>query len=250
TPRRHGCQPVFPAACADEATSRGCPDGEPGHPGTGSRSPRRRSSHKSEGAAARWIGQASRGDPIPYKVQGGIERMSTFKNLAGMLAISTAMTGAAVAMTALTGATAGATTVMGGYVPAPKRVVRPVYRPVHVTKPAKKVKKKKNKNKQSQRAKQWEEQSQFLLRDFTLVITPFQKSNSHSGALPFNQQYSHNTTLPYNHQFDYSRLANDPTAKHNTQVKPEQEIEREQIGVTPTVDATATPTVTVTVTPI
>ena len=154
--------------------------------------------------------------------------MSTFKNLAGMLAISTAMTGAAVAMTAMTGATAGAATVMGGYVPAPKRVVRPVYRPVHVTKPAKKARKKKNKNKQWQRGQQHQKQNQFLLRDFTIVITPFQASDNDSHALPYNWQYGHSESIPWSRQRSFVENENEPRDEQRTKVKPEQEIEREQ----------------------
>ncbi|GAA4586579.1 hypothetical protein GCM10023194_33130 [Planotetraspora phitsanulokensis] len=96
--------------------------------------------------------------------------MPSFKSLVGVLAISTALTGGAVALgTAVTTGAANATTVMGcgggcgggGWGRGHRN---------------------RNNNWNHNRVRQHERQHQFqrqhLLRDFTLLVTPFQKSDN------------------------------------------------------------------------
>lgn len=167
--------------------------------------------------------------------------MSMFRNIGGILAVSTAMTGAVVALSAATATAANAATsiatnagiVMGGYVPpAPRRrYVAPVNvnwnRNRNANKQGQSGKtrsknKNKNKNKQWQDTRQHEVQDQFLMRDFTLVLTPFQKSGSHSGAMPYNQQLSGSLALPYNNQYENLQSWNYPRRNQHTAVLPAQ----------------------------
>jgi sugar (pentulose or hexulose) kinase len=154
--------------------------------------------------------------------------MSTFKNLAGVLAVGTALTGGAVALGgAVTSTSASATTVMGGYVggerPAARHYVR-YHRPAaaerHVNK-----NKNKNKNKQNQQHRQHQNQRQFLMRDFTLVLTPFQKSETAAAAVPWNHQYQDSQTMPYNYQWESTNTKTDPHQDTHTDVDPRQDTE-------------------------
>ncbi|GAA1288901.1 hypothetical protein Psi02_18280 [Planotetraspora silvatica] len=104
--------------------------------------------------------------------------MPNFKSLVGVLAISTALTGGAVALgTAVTAGTANATTVMGcgggcgggGWGRGHRNHNRNW-----------------NRNHQWQHERQHQHQRQYLLRDFTLVVTPFQKSDN--DATPWQKQ--------------------------------------------------------------
>ncbi|MEU7941656.1 hypothetical protein [Microbispora bryophytorum] len=157
--------------------------------------------------------------------------MSVLKNIAGALALGTALSGAAIVLGGATAGTASAATVMGGYIPAPSggvRYVRPSYnRNYNTNRQAqgqkgrnKNKNKNKNKNHEWQHARQSENQSQFLLRDFTLVLTPFQKSSNGSAAVPYNSQWSQNSTLPYTSTSDYNQLHNRPWQDQSAQADP------------------------------
>ena len=98
--------------------------------------------------------------------------MPKVNKFVGVLAMSAALTGGAVALgTAATTVAADAATVSAVQMQNPH---------AFVLKRKKKGAKKKNKNKQWQREQQHQKQNQFLLRDFTLVLTPFQKSENDS----------------------------------------------------------------------
>ncbi|GLX08474.1 hypothetical protein [Microbispora sp. NBRC 16548] len=155
--------------------------------------------------------------------------MSALKNIAGLLALGTALSGAAIALGGATAGTASAATVMGGYIPAPSggvRYVRPSYnynsnrqRQGHKALNRNKNKNK-NKNHEWQHARQSENQSQFLLRDFTLVLTPFQKSSNGSAAVPWNAQWSQNSTIPTTNTSDYNQMHNRPWQDQSSQADP------------------------------
>ncbi len=155
--------------------------------------------------------------------------MSALKNIAGLLALGTALSGAAIALGGATAGTASAATVMGGYIPAPSggvRYVRPSYnynsnrqRQGHKALNRNKNKNK-NKNHEWQHARQSENQSQFLLRDFTLVLTPFQKSSNGSAAVPWNAQWSQNSTIPTTNTTDWNQMHNRPWQDQSSQADP------------------------------
>ncbi|KAB8180240.1 hypothetical protein [Microbispora catharanthi] len=155
--------------------------------------------------------------------------MSALKNIAGLLALGTALSGAAIALGGATAGTASAATVMGGYIPAPSggvRYVRPSYnynsnrqRQGHKALNRNKNKNK-NKNHEWQHARQSENQSQFLLRDFTLVLTPFQKSSNGSAAVPWNAQWSQNSTIPTTNTSDWNQMHNRPWQDQSSQADP------------------------------
>ncbi|GIH65614.1 hypothetical protein [Microbispora siamensis] len=157
--------------------------------------------------------------------------MSVLKNIAGALALGTALSGAAIVLGGATAGTASAATVMGGYVPAPSggvRYVRPSYnRNYNTNRQAqgqkgrnKNKNKNKNKNHEWQHARQSETQSQFLLRDFTLVLTPFQKSSNGSAAVPWNAQWSQNSTVPTTNTTDWNQMHNRPWQDQSSQADP------------------------------
>ncbi|MBX6386372.1 MAG: hypothetical protein IRZ07_25925 [Microbispora sp.] len=155
--------------------------------------------------------------------------MSALKNTAGLLALGTALSGAAIVLGGATVGTAGATTVMGGYIPAPSAGVRYYPRNYNVNTNRQKQKhkaanrnknKNKNKNHQWQHIRQSENQDQFLLRDFTLVLTPFQKSSNGSAAVPWNAQWSQNSTIPYTNTSDWNQLHNRPWQDQDSQADP------------------------------
>ncbi|GGO25878.1 hypothetical protein GCM10010116_51950 [Microbispora rosea subsp. aerata] len=160
--------------------------------------------------------------------------MSALKNIAGLLALGTALSGAAVVIGGVTAGAAGAATVMGGYVPAPSAGAVRYYprnynynantnRQRQGHKAANRNKNKnKNKNKQWQHLRQSESQDQFLMRDFTLVLTPFQKSSNGSAAVPWNSQWSQNSTIPYTYSRDWSHLYNRPTQDQESQTLPKE----------------------------
>ncbi|GAA4556505.1 hypothetical protein [Planotetraspora kaengkrachanensis] len=104
--------------------------------------------------------------------------MPNFKSLVGVLAISTALTGGAVALgTAVTVGTANATTVMGcGGGCGGGGWGRGHRNSNH----------NRNHLRQRQHERQFEFQRQHLLRDFTLVVTPFQKQDN--DATPWQKQ--------------------------------------------------------------
>ncbi|ADG89682.1 hypothetical protein [Thermobispora bispora] len=167
--------------------------------------------------------------------------MPKVNKFVGVLAMSAALTGGAVALgTAATTVAADAATVSAVQMQNPH---------AFVLKRKKKGAKKKNKNKQWQREQQHQKQNQFLLRDFTLVLTPFQKSENDSRALPYNWQYGQTQSIPWSQQRSFVENENKPRDEQRTKVKPEQEIEREQVLLTPTTTpGTPIPAVTVTVT--
>ncbi|WP_169948776.1 hypothetical protein [Microbispora sp. H11081] len=142
--------------------------------------------------------------------------MPKFNNLVGILAISAALTGGAVTLgTAVAATSANAATVMGGYVgggyPYPYNY--------NANRNSQKQKHKAlngNKNKNKNRTKQWQHerqnqgQHQFLLRDFTLVLTPFQKTDSDSRALPYNWQAGSSQAIPWNRMYTNADSLNNP----------------------------------------
>ncbi|MEU6413733.1 hypothetical protein [Microbispora sp. NPDC046933] len=157
--------------------------------------------------------------------------MSVLKNIAGALALGTALSGAAIVLGGATAGTAGAATVMGGYVPAPSGGVRYVPRNYNRNynsnrqgqkhQAANRNKNKnKNKNHEWQHARQSESQDQFLMRDFTLVLTPFQKSSNGSAAVPWNAQWSQNATIPYTNTTDWNQMHNRPWQDQSSQADP------------------------------
>ncbi|GII32356.1 hypothetical protein [Planotetraspora mira] len=104
--------------------------------------------------------------------------MPNFKSLVGVLAVSTALTGGAVALgTAVTSTSASATTITGcgggcggsGWGRGHRNHNRNW-----------------NKNREWQHAREHQHQRQHLLRDFSLIITPFQKSDNQ--AIPQQKQ--------------------------------------------------------------
>ncbi|GII28112.1 hypothetical protein [Planotetraspora mira] len=104
--------------------------------------------------------------------------MPNFKSLVGALAISTALTGGAVALgAAVTTSTASAATVMGcGGGGCGGGWGRSHRNSNH----------NRNHNRQWQQARQHEHQSQHLMRDFTLVVSPFQRNDNE--ATPWQKQ--------------------------------------------------------------
>jgi hypothetical protein len=103
--------------------------------------------------------------------------MPNFKSLVGALAISTALTGGAVALgTAVTTNAANASTVMGGGGCGGGGCGWGRGHRNH----------NRNHNRQRQHARQHQHQNQHLLRDFTLIVTPFQQSDNH--ASPWQRQ--------------------------------------------------------------
>jgi hypothetical protein len=143
--------------------------------------------------------------------------MPKFNNLVGILAISAAITGCAVTLgTAVTATSANAVT-MGGYVggggyPGGNfNLNRNSQRQKH-----KAANGNKNKNKQWQHERQHQGQHQFLLRDFTLVLTPFQKTESDSRALPYNWQSGQSTSVPTTHQNTWADSQNNPRQQQDT----------------------------------
>ncbi|GII30423.1 hypothetical protein [Planotetraspora mira] len=112
--------------------------------------------------------------------------MPNFKSLVGVLAISTALTGGAVALgTAVTTGAANASTVMGcgggcggggcGWGRGHRNHNR-------------------NFNHQRQHTRQRQHQNQHLLRDFTLIVTPFQSSDTQ--ATPWQRQATDSAAHP------------------------------------------------------
>ena len=104
-----------------------------------------------------------------------------------------------------------------------------------------------NKNKNKNKTKQWQHerqnqgQNQFLLRDFTLVLTPFQKSSNGSAAVPWNAQWSQNATIPTTNTNDYNQMHNrpwqdqasqaDPRTNTATQINPQAKIKDVDVDV-------------------
>jgi hypothetical protein len=125
----------------------------------------------------------------------GKTKMSKLNHMMGMLAVSTALTGGALALGTIASTAASASVVMGG-VPAPAPA--PVAAPVSVSRPVyhKTVRFREgrqhnrnhnfNHNRQRQHERQFEFQRQHLMRDFSLVVTPFQKSDTE--ATPWQRQ--------------------------------------------------------------
>jgi hypothetical protein len=110
--------------------------------------------------------------------QGG-NTMPKFKSLVGVLAISTALTGGAVALgTAVSTTAASAATVMGGCGGGGCGF--------GVGRHGRNHNRNHLRNHQRQHERQLQHQRQHLLRDFTLVVTPFQKSDNQ--ATPWQKQ--------------------------------------------------------------
>ncbi|GAA0377639.1 hypothetical protein GCM10009530_30280 [Microbispora corallina] len=163
--------------------------------------------------------------------------MPKLNNLVGVLAISAAMTGGAVALgNVVTATSANAATVMGGYVGGPSYVSRAYPR---LSNRQGQGTKNKNKNKQWQHERQHQNQHQFLLRDFTLVLTPFQKTETDSRALPYNWQASDTRAQPWNRQDSQTDTRSNPKQKQDAEAENEND---------PSKKVEPTPTVTVTVT--
>ncbi|GLW26623.1 hypothetical protein Mame01_66650 [Microbispora amethystogenes] len=157
--------------------------------------------------------------------------MSVLKNIAGALALGTALSGAAIVLGGVAAGTAGAATVMGGYIPAPSGGARYVPRAYNYNYNTNRQRqghkalnrnknKNKNKNHEWQHARQSEYQDQFLMRDFTLVLTPFQKSSNGSAAVPWNAQWSQNSTNPYTNTTDWNQMHNRPWQDQSSQADP------------------------------
>ncbi|MFC0865737.1 hypothetical protein ACFHYQ_25905 [Sphaerimonospora cavernae] len=157
--------------------------------------------------------------------------MPKLSNLVGILAISAALTSGAVALgAAVTTASADAATVMGGFVggPGPYGNWNDNWNRNRNKQRQGQKGKNHNKNKNKNKTKQWQHerqmqgQHQFLLRDFTLVLTPFQKTDSDSRALPYNWQYGQSYALPWNHQLGTANQQNLPRERQTTGVLPSQ----------------------------
>ncbi|GAA4597216.1 hypothetical protein GCM10023194_71420 [Planotetraspora phitsanulokensis] len=114
--------------------------------------------------------------------------MSKLSNIMGVLAASAALTGGALVL----GTTAASASVVMGGVPAPAPAPVSVSRPVCHKQVCFREERQHNRNhnwnhnRQRQHARQLEFQRQHLLRDFTLVVTPFQKSEN--DAQPWQRQ--------------------------------------------------------------
>ncbi|WP_327047795.1 hypothetical protein OG320_07940 [Microbispora sp. NBC_01189] len=154
--------------------------------------------------------------------------MPKFNNLVGILAISAALTGGAVTLGAAVAAgSANAATVMGGYVggggyPYPygnfnsnRNSQRQKHKALNGNN-----NKNKNKTKQWQHERQNQGQHQFLLRDFTLVLTPFQKTDTDARALPYNWQYGNTQSYPYTRTNSYSDQFNNPRQGQDSIAQP------------------------------
>ena len=119
--------------------------------------------------------------------------MPNFKSLIEILAVGTALTGGALVLGAAGATAASASVVMGG-VPAPAPAPAPavVSRPVcHKTVCFRQERQHNrnhnwNHNREWQHARQHEHQRQFLMRDFTLLVSPFQKDDTQ--ATPWQKQ--------------------------------------------------------------
>ncbi|WP_327047796.1 hypothetical protein OG320_07945 [Microbispora sp. NBC_01189] len=157
--------------------------------------------------------------------------MSVLKNIAGALALGTALSGAAIVLGGAAAGTASAATVMGGYIPAPRAQARYYPRSYNSNWNANSQRqghkaanhnknKNKNKNHEWQHARQSEFQDQFLMRDFTLVLTPFQKSSNGSAAVPWNAQWSQNSTIPTTNTTDWNQMHNRPWQDQSSQADP------------------------------
>ncbi|GAA4556508.1 hypothetical protein [Planotetraspora kaengkrachanensis] len=115
--------------------------------------------------------------------------MSKLGNIMGVLAAGATLTGGALVLGTATAASASV--VMGG-VPAPAPVRAVVSRPTcHKTVCFREGRHHNrnhnwNHNRQRQHERQFEFQRQHLLRDFSLIITPFQKSDNE--AFPQQKQ--------------------------------------------------------------
>ncbi|ETK31188.1 hypothetical protein [Microbispora sp. ATCC PTA-5024] len=188
--------------------------------------------------------------------------MSTMKNLVGLLAASAALTGGAVALgTAVTSTSASAATVMGGNVgggrPVARHYVRSYY-PVASNRQGQ-GSKAKNKNKQHQHGRQYQNQRQFLMRDFTLVLTPFQKAENSAASIPWNHQQTDASVHPRNNQQEWTNTKSDPSQYDQADAENNNDPSMHKGGymgayprtgaVAPATVVTPTPTVTVTVTP-
>lgn len=113
--------------------------------------------------------------------------MPNFRSLVGALAISTALTGGAIALgTAVTTSAAHASTVMGcggcggGCGGGWRRGNRNHNR---------------NHNRQAQHVRQRQHQNQHLMRDFTLIVSPFQQD--HTSANPWQKQDNDSTARAF-----------------------------------------------------
>jgi hypothetical protein len=175
--------PVLAPNVVPPWTSRKC--GEHGHP---EMRPAPRSSSARQRNVSVWESALNQGKT----------KMSKLNHMMGMLAVSTALTGGALALGTITSTAASASVVMGGVpapAPAPAPVAAPravVSRPVcHKTvcfreRPSHNRNHNFNRNRQRQHERQFEFQRQHLMRDFTLVVTPFQKSDTE--AMPWQRQ--------------------------------------------------------------
>ncbi|MEW9531629.1 hypothetical protein [Microbispora sp. NPDC049125] len=104
---------------------------------------------------------------------------------------------------------------------------------------------------QHQHDRQHQRQHQFLLRDFTLVLTPFQKAETDSRSLPYNWQNSDSKAVPSSDQDSFSETTATPQQSQDAKQDDEAgTVLGTYPSVTPTVQASpsATPTPTVTVT--
>ncbi|GAA4565441.1 hypothetical protein [Planotetraspora kaengkrachanensis] len=115
--------------------------------------------------------------------------MSKLGNIMGVLAASAALTGGALVLGTATAASASV--VMGGVpapAPAPVSVSRPTCHKTVCFREGRNHNRNHNwsHNRQRQHARQFEFQRQHLLRDFTLVVTPFQSSEN--DATPWQRQ--------------------------------------------------------------
>ncbi|GII27296.1 hypothetical protein [Planotetraspora mira] len=100
--------------------------------------------------------------------------MSNFKSLVGVLAISTALTGGAIALdTAAAAGAANATTIMSGC-----RGCGDGWGRGH-----RNHNRNWNRNHERQHERQHQHQLQHLLRDFALLITPFQKTDNQTNPM-------------------------------------------------------------------
>lgn len=114
-------------------------------------------------------------------------RMIGRNRIIGVFAIGVALTGGAVAVSAPLLATPAGAVVTGDYNHNDNRAhARGRYK-----------QKNKNKNKQWQRDREHQKQRQFLMRDLTLVITPFQKEETDARALPYNWQNVDTFSAPH-----------------------------------------------------
>ncbi|GAA1288906.1 hypothetical protein Psi02_18270 [Planotetraspora silvatica] len=106
--------------------------------------------------------------------------MSKLSNIMGVLAASVALSGGALALGATS---ASASVVMGGVpapAPAPVSVSRPVCHKSVCVREGRNHNRNHNWNhsRQRQHARQFEFQRQYLMRDFSLIVTPFQSSEN------------------------------------------------------------------------